>query len=179
YALGMEIDLASPPSDTDEDLGAAALGGPTSGGPPLPVGAAPPPPLPGVNLIDPFMPPIRDQADRGTCVAFTAMSCLEYHHRRFGTFSGADLSEQFAYWNMVTSTGHRNLVSMFPLLAQDGSCREGKWPYYPKPISGNDAQGPPPPGARRRLRPSGAVPSCNYRHVLSPRSNRRSGRAVW
>ena len=102
------------------------------------------PPPTVVNLIDGNMPPIRDQACRGTCVVFASIVCLEYHLNRFGNQVGLDLSEQFQYWNMVTTTGHRNLVSAYPLLASAGSCRKITWPYYGCVMAGNDSQDPPP-----------------------------------
>jgi hypothetical protein len=147
YARGFDLDMNVPPPGADADLGAAALGVGPAGHVPLPVTAATPPPSPSVNLIDSFMPPIKDQGDRGTCVAFTAMACLEYHLGRFGGMASLDLSEQFAYWSMVTTNHQRNLIAMYPLLKTDGSCRETTWPYYPKIIIGNDTQQPPPSAA--------------------------------
>jgi hypothetical protein len=75
------------------------------------------------------------------------MACLEYYTGRFNGTPLLDLSEQFAYWNMVTTTNRRNLQSMVPLLRSDGSCRETTWPYYPNNIPGNDSQQPAPSGA--------------------------------
>lgn len=145
YELGFELDLTTPPPDQDVDLGAAALGAPTGPAVVLPMPGSAPAAVPAVNLIDSYMPPIEDQGDRGTCVAFTAMACLEYHLHRFGSLQGLDLSEQFAFWNMVTkAAGARNLVTMYPLLVSDGSCRETTWPYYPKEIAGSIGQGPAP-----------------------------------
>ncbi len=139
YTLGCDLDFSSPPP-TINPFQPTVVGGVVFGGPP-PAGQ-PPPTV--VNLIDSNMPPIRDQADRGTCVAFTSTACLEYHLNHFGNQTGLDLSEQFQYWNMVTTTHQRNLVSAYPLLAGAGSCREITWPYYGKVMAGNDSQGPPP-----------------------------------
>lgn len=140
YTLGCEIDLETPPPPEDESLAAGALGGPSPGPPPA---AALPLPA-SVHWINSHMPPIKDQGNRGTCVAFTGVACLEYHLSRFGSQSGLDLSEQFAFWNMVETTGHRNLVALYPLLESDGVCREVTWRYYPNPIASNESQGPPP-----------------------------------
>jgi C1A family cysteine protease len=96
-----------------------------------------------VNLI-PRFGSIRDQAHRQTCTAFAAVACLELAIRN--TAGVVDLSEQFAYWNMVKYTGQHNLVSIFPLL-KTGVCLESVWPYYTSEIPGNDAQDPPPPNA--------------------------------
>jgi hypothetical protein len=143
YTLGYDIDFSSPPPTTNP-FQPAVVGGVIFGAPPPPTGQ-PPPTV--VNLIDSNMPPIREQADRGACVVFASLACLEYHLNRFGNQTGLDLSEQFHYWNMVTTTQHRRLVSAYPLLASAGSCREITWPYYGKDMPGNDSQGPAPASA--------------------------------
>jgi hypothetical protein len=140
YALGCELDLETPPPPEDESLAAGALGAP-------PPEAAPPLPSPlpaSVTWINTHMSPVKDQGARGTCVAFTGVACLEYHLSRFGAQPELDLSEQFAFWNMVDTSGQRNLVALYPLLESDGVCREVTWRYYPKPIAGDVSQGPPP-----------------------------------
>jgi len=146
YAFGCELDFNSPPP-TANPYQPAVVAGIEFGAPPPPAGQPPPPPPTVVNLIDGNMPPIRDQQDRGTCVAFASIACLEYHLSRFDKQTGLDLSEQFQYWNMVTATGHRNLESAYPLLASAGSCREITWTYYGKVMDKNDSQGPPPASA--------------------------------
>jgi C1A family cysteine protease len=110
-------------------------------------GAAPPA---SVDLVS-QMPTIRNQAQRGTCVAFAALAAYEH---ALGT-SGAmqDLSEQFLYWNCKRSDGSSSqegtwLGVAFPLLQRDGCCPEGIWPYVPTPIAGNEGQAPPPGGAQ-------------------------------
>jgi C1A family cysteine protease len=115
--------------------------------PPGGVPPAPPAPQGEVTLIDAFMPPIRDQANRGTCVAFASVACLEYYRARFCGQPGLDLSEQYQFWDMVTATGQRNLVSGFPLLRDRGVCREQTWPYYGNVIPPADDQGPAPAAA--------------------------------
>lgn len=116
--------------------------------------AAPPPgpqagpPVPGeVSLIDQWMSPIRDQQNRGTCTAFAGISCLEYHHQRFGNRPGVDLSEQFAFWNMVQTSGLHTPQAMFDGLQAKGACTEQTWPYYGNDVVGNDSQDPPTPNA--------------------------------
>jgi C1A family cysteine protease len=132
YELGYDLDLNAPPQLTP--LSTTMV-----------FGAAPAPPaVPSVNLIDKLMAPIRNQGQRGTCVAFTSTAALEYYFGRFRNLVGLNLSEQFQYFNMVTSTGQRNLMSAFPLLKSSGICQETTWPYYPRPIAGNDTQGPAP-----------------------------------
>jgi hypothetical protein len=187
YSLGCHMDFTIPPkrknllkpvSVAGITFGAAALpasgGGAIAGGPAAPGGAgalppAGPPPAPSavVSLIDALMPPIRDQADRGTCVSFTSVACLEYHQARFNGQPGLDLSEQYEFYNMITKTGQQNLVSGFPLLTSSGTCREQTWPYYPKPIPPNDAQGPPPSVAAAEA----AAYACRtVRQLSDPRS---------
>lgn len=166
YALGCDLDLDSPPPPEDESLAGRALGAPPSGGLP---GVTPPPAAPksaAVQWINRHMPPIRDQGDRGTCVAFTGAACLEYHLGRFDAQERLDLSEQFAFWNMIESKGQRNLVALYPLLESDGVCRESTWPYYPKSIAGNASQGPPPSKARAEA----AAFSAPHVLQLPPRS---------
>ncbi|HYI10956.1 MAG TPA: C1 family peptidase [Thermoanaerobaculia bacterium] len=166
YALGCELDLSTPPPQDDMQLAGAALGAEPAGIS-LTVSGGSTAALPAVNLIDAFMPPIRDQGERGTCVAFTAMSALEYYLGRFGGAQGMDLSEQFAFWNMLTKKGGaQNLVAMYPLLVQDGSCRETTWPYYPRQIVGNVSQGP----ASALAAPEGLGYRCKQVVQLPPRS---------
>ena len=133
YATGLTLDLAAPPDappvarrfaravDTRES----------------------------VLLLDEHMSSIRDQAQRGTCTAFAALSCLEYHEHRFAGRARTDLSEQFAYWNMLDRAPHRDLLSMFMGLRDDGTCLEHTWPYVPTDALDDDGQGPPPPAATR------------------------------
>ena len=103
---------------------------------------------PQVNLI-PGMQPVRDQGQRGTCVAHAVSACAEY------ALSGGqplDLSRQFLYWNCKEHDGQPDqegtLVSVaMPLLITDGVCLESIWPYNPNPVPGNESQDPPPNGA--------------------------------
>jgi hypothetical protein len=139
YALGCDLDFSTPPPSANALQPATVMG--ITFGAPLPNAVPSPAEL---SLIDSHMPPIKDQADRGTCVAFTSVVCLEYHLSRFGQQPALDLSEQFQYWNMVTTTSQRNLVSAYPLLTGQGICREKTWPYYGKVIAGNETQGPVP-----------------------------------
>lgn len=156
YATGLELDLSSPPTDSASvDL--------------LQMGAefgAPPPAVGSTNLIDAYMSGIRDQGNRGTCTAFAGIACLEYHVHRFQSRSGIDLSEQFAFWDMVEKTHRYNLQGMFATLRTSGSCSERTWPYYGNNVPGNDSQGPPPqqaPTEALGYRPSTVL-------QLSPRS---------
>jgi hypothetical protein len=101
------------------------------------------------------MPPIRDQANRGTCVAHAAVAAFEHYLivQGQGLPNTIDLSEQFLYWNCKAHDGDPNgegtfLAFAMPLLFSDGCCLETIWPYNPNPIVGNEGQGPPPPQAQ-------------------------------
>ena len=181
YELGCDLDFSSPPPTVDPFQPAVVAGIEFGAPPPPPAGQPPESPPTVVNLIDGNMPPIRDQAERGTCAGFASIVCLEYRLNRFGNHTGLDLSEQFQYWNMVTRTGHRNLVSAYPLLASAGSCREITWPYYGKVIAGNDSHAPPPLSAAAEA----MAYRCNQvRQIIPPRdisaiqANLQRGRVV-
>ena len=103
---------------------------------------------PSVNLI-PNMPPVRDQANRGTCVAHAALSALE--NLRTSQASFRDMSEQFLYWDCKQHDGIPNqpgtwLGVAVPRLQVGGCCTEGIWGYNPNPTA-NEDQGPPTAGA--------------------------------
>lgn len=104
--------------------------------------------LPAAVDLRPSMPPVRDQGQRGTCVAFAALAAFE--HRLPG---GTDLSEQFLYWNCKMNDGRPTeegtwVVTAMTLLAQDGVCDETTWRYVSnKLIPPNESQDPPPAGA--------------------------------
>jgi len=101
-----------------------------------------------------MMPPIKDQATRGTCVAFAATAVHEHYLLNVtGSLArGHSLSEQFLYWDCKRSDGHPATAGTwlgvaFPALKRDGQCLDPTWPYNPNPVSGNEGQGPPPPAA--------------------------------
>jgi len=103
-----------------------------------------------VNLIA-QMPPVGDQGNRGTCVAFASLSAYEHALTRAGAMH--DLSEQYLYWNCKKNDGLSHVSGTylgvaFPLLQRDGCCLEETWPYQPDVSPGNETQGPPPPGAQ-------------------------------
>ena len=96
------------------------------------------------------MPPVRDQGDRGTCVAHACLAVLEHYFGLQNKYQ--DMSEQFLYWNCKQTDGEPNAYGTWigvamPLLQRDGCCLESTWPYNPKVIAGNEGQGPPPAGA--------------------------------
>jgi hypothetical protein len=76
--------------------------------------------------------PVRDQGDRGTCVAFAVTACREYEAKQ----GSLDLSEQYLYWATKTSVGdpwpnQDGTLLQFGgnALAQIGICRRDFWPY--------------------------------------------------
>jgi len=99
---------------------------------------------PFVRLMDRMMP-IRDQGERGTCVAFGTVAL-----REFLIGLEEDLSEQFLYWACKQLDGHDGpgtwIRTAMTALSEYGVCRESVWPYNPKQTDRED-QDPPPPGA--------------------------------
>jgi C1A family cysteine protease len=101
-----------------------------------------------VNLIA-AMAPIRDQKNRGTCVAHACVAVREYLLGEQGKSS--DLSEQYLYWACKERDGYNGAgtwirVAM-EVLKDTGVCVENIWPYHPDEVAGNEGQGPPPAGA--------------------------------
>ena len=106
-------------------------------------------PLPGqVDLRD-RMPPVRNQRNRGTCVAHACVAVREFLLGKEST--SGDLSEQFLYWDCKQKDDYPGEGTWIRVgmacLKQDGVCVEQVWPYNPQPILGNESQGPPPAGA--------------------------------
>jgi len=97
-----------------------------------------------VNLI-PYMPPIRSQASRGTCVAFALTALNEYVRRRRGLT--LDLSEQHLYYEIKQIDGAPNGCGTWQAkavvaLRRRGQCREAVWPYDPNPPCNNHGARP-------------------------------------
>lgn len=94
-----------------------------------------------VNLIG-EMSEIRDQEQRGTCVAFATIAIFEHLHGL-----QEDFSEQFQYWNCKRQDGIENEAGTWigvsvPALNESGCCREATWPYVASDVPGNEGQGP-------------------------------------
>lgn len=107
------------------------------------------PPVAQVNMVA-QMPPIRDQGDRGTCVAFASLAVVEHYQGLQNAYQ--QMSEQFLYWDCKANDGDPNgygtwLSVAFPRLQSDGCCLDSTWPYNPNVIPGNEGQGPPPAAA--------------------------------
>jgi hypothetical protein len=125
-----------------------------------------------VRLMD-RMPPVRDQGQRGTCVAFGAVALREFLMDRRN-----DLSEQFLYWACKELDGHPGpgtyIHTAMSALSQYGVCLEATWPYNPSQTD-DEGHGPPPPGANddarsyrldstRTVEPNLVI---HYKHVLA------------
>ena len=110
------------------------------------------------------MPPVRDQGERGTCVAFASTAVREHLEIQVGAEQEKiDLSEQYLYWWCKehdgippdqTPQGGTFLSVGFDGLEKSGIPEDKVWPYNPKPAHvdesgrfGPDPQGPPPPDA--------------------------------
>jgi C1A family cysteine protease len=97
-----------------------------------------------INLI-PFMPPVRNQGSRGTCVAFALTALNEYVLRRRGL--GRNLSEQHLYYEVKLIDGAPNgcgtwQAKAVTALRDRGECREYIWPYDPNPPCNNHGTRP-------------------------------------
>jgi len=133
YPLGFAVETFTPP-DTASQI------------PILPESVS----LTCTNLIS-QMPPVRDQGDRGTCVAHAALAAYEHYLQRSGAY--VDMSEQFCYWNCKKHDRHPQTAGTWlsvamSLLKRDGCCPETTWPYVSAPKPMDEGQGPPPGGSQ-------------------------------
>lgn len=104
---------------------------------------------PKVNMIA-DMAPVRDQGDRGTCVAHASLAVMEHYLKLQGRYQ--NLSRQFLYWDCKEKDGDPNAYGTWigvamKVLGTDGCCPETTWPYNSATIPGNEGQGPPPASA--------------------------------
>jgi C1A family cysteine protease len=95
---------------------------------------------------------VRNQGQRGTCVAHACSAVREYLTGPAGP--AADFSEQHLYWNckahdLLPGAGTFIRVGM-SRLQEDGVAGEADWPYNPNVIPGNEGHGPPPAGLEGR-----------------------------
>lgn len=92
---------------------------------------------------------VRNQGQRGTCVAHACAAVREFLTGEQSASS--NFSEQFLYWackkhDLIPGEGTFIRVGM-NRLEFDGIPDESAWPYNPHPIAGNEGQDPPPAGA--------------------------------
>jgi C1A family cysteine protease len=92
------------------------------------------------------MPPVRNQAARGTCVAFALTALHEFHTQTEG--QPRDFSEQHLYYETKQIDGASSscgtwLVKAVRALADRGQCREEVWAYNPNAPCNNHGAAPP------------------------------------
>ena len=125
--------------------------------------AEPPEPMPArrrrspktLSLVSCF-PTIRDQDQRGTCVAFASAALLEYHLYDASPKTKRH-SEQFIYWACKEADGLANVEGTYVrvarrILKELGACYNRTWRYQPLPVGPTEGQGPPPEGAEDKAR---------------------------
>lgn len=113
----------------------------------LPPSFAPLPP--SVDLRAGFGP-VRNQGQRGTCVAHAGAAVREYLLQQKPP--ALEFSEQFHYWDCKQNDLIPNLPGTYiktsmARLQESGIPLEAAWPYNSNPIPGNEGQGPAPQGA--------------------------------
>lgn len=101
---------------------------------------------PSVRLMDELFP-VRDQGERGTCVAFASVALREHLAK-----CSRELSEQFLYWvckqlDGLPDTPGTYLHTAMSVLGTQGVCSQDTCPYNPEVIPGNEAQEKPSPEA--------------------------------
>jgi hypothetical protein len=110
---------------------------------------------PSVDLLERFGP-VRNQGQRGTCVAHACAAVREFVTGQQSLQS--DFSEQFLYWDckkhdLIPGEGTYIHVAMNRLVS-DGIPAESDWPYNPYPIPGNEGQDPAPAGILVKAKPN-------------------------
>jgi len=103
---------------------------------------------PAVNWVK-KLGPVRNQAARGTCVAFAVTAMHEFVRQAEGR--PQDFSEQHLYYETKLVDGRPNDCGTFQAravqaLADRGQCRDAIWPYNPNAPCNN--HGTLPPSAR-------------------------------
>ncbi|MEO8498923.1 MAG: C1 family peptidase [Planctomycetota bacterium] len=105
-----------------------------------------------VSLVSQF-PAVRQQHDRGTCVAFASVAYLEFHLSEAASARAKRHSEQFVYWACKQDDDRPRDEGTFvstarTVLKERGACLSRTWKYNRLPIANNEGQGPPPAGAK-------------------------------
>ncbi len=128
-----------------------------------------------VNLVK-RMPAVRDQGNRGTCVAFCLTAVHEYRDRRLAP----DYSERHLYFEAKSQDGMpeecgTTQEAAAGVLHAAGQCRERLWPYEPEAACVESGTRPPRAGAdgrRHRLE----LRAVNPRDVMAIRTALAAGR---
>jgi hypothetical protein len=108
-------------------------------------------PKPAVSLVKRF-PAVRNQQDRGTCVAFASAAFLEFQLTESSGAASKRHSEQFVYWGCKQDDGLATMEGTFvstarAVLTTRGACLNKTWKYNPHLVPNNESQGPPPAAA--------------------------------
>jgi C1A family cysteine protease len=82
--------------------------------------------VPDAVDYEPQMSPVKDQAQRGACVAFATCGVKEYQEKL------PDLSEEFVYDQVRQPGGGAMPRDAMKLLVKQGVCQESLCPYKPK-----------------------------------------------
>jgi len=94
---------------------------------------------PGGADMRPFLPPVRDQGHRGTCVAFAVTAAHELA-RSGGIAVSEDLSEEALFWGCKLTDGNwrsgTSFSSAATALGATGQPLEDVWPYNPRRAAG-------------------------------------------
>jgi len=102
-----------------------------------------------VRLMD-RMPPVKNQGERGTCVAFGTVALREFLLEKY-----VELSEQFLYWACKQLDGNpgpgTNLHTAMTALTEYGVSKASVWPYNPLQTD-DEGQGPPPDEALKNAK---------------------------
>lgn len=142
FALGALPPPATAPREPSEEANEEATQAAASSG------------FAGQNVVDlrAQFGSVRNQGDRGTCVAHAVSAIFECELLRGGR-GPVDVSEQFLYYRAKEVDGIPDQGGTFievaagQCLAQTGECLETFWPYNSTQIDGDEGQGPPPEGA--------------------------------
>jgi hypothetical protein len=110
--------------------------------------AAAPVALPENVSLLPNLPPLRDQGERGTCVAQAVCALREQLEIMAGSAIAINLSEQYIYWwckqnDGIPAAHGTYLATGMQCLASTGVPWEAAWPYNPQQQA-SEGQGPPP-----------------------------------
>ena len=105
---------------------------------------------PGSADMRALLPPVRDQGQRGTCVAFAVTAAHEVA-RAAGTQVSEDLSEEAVYWGCKIIDGNWKSGTSFgsaaAAIGATGQPLEAIWPYQPRRAAGTRYDPPSQPSA--------------------------------